>query len=75
MVVRVLDQFDATTDALEKRNKSPQGKYAAAYLRATFGAGAQLAESASGLLGAVANNVDLLQPAAQRAFSLLAKQG
>jgi AcrR family transcriptional regulator len=66
MVVRVLDEFDATTDALEKRSKSPQAKYATAYLRATFGAGTQLAESASGLLGAVANNVDLLQPAAQR---------
>lgn len=66
MVIRVLDQFDTATDAIAKRHKSQKGQYTTAYLRASFRPGDHLGESTSGLLAAVANNIDLLSPATER---------
>jgi AcrR family transcriptional regulator len=66
MVVRVMDQFDATTDAIAKNDNADPGRYTRAYVRAMFFAADQNGESAAGMFAAIANNVDLLAPATER---------
>jgi AcrR family transcriptional regulator len=64
LVLALLEQFDAATDALTAKDVSAKGSYTRAYARVSFNPRNNAPEAASGLLAAVTNNIDLLKPAA-----------
>lgn len=61
-----LDQFDAAADAVALRDAGQAGSYVRAYAKVSFNSRTNTNEAASGLLAAVTNNVDLLEPAVKR---------
>jgi AcrR family transcriptional regulator len=66
LLVNVLDAFDGATTAIIAKDGVARGGYAAAYAKASFDPRNNTPEAAAGLLAAATNNIDLLNPAADR---------
>jgi AcrR family transcriptional regulator len=62
----ILDGFDSATETVVKSSGVVNGSYSAAYARVSFDPRNNSPESTAGLLAAVANDIDLLAPAAER---------
>jgi AcrR family transcriptional regulator len=66
LLVNVLDRFDGATTAIMAKDGVALGGYAAAYAKASFDPRSNTPEAAAGLLAAVTNDINLLNPAADR---------
>ena len=66
MLESILDGFDHATSAITASDDSEFGGYAAAYAKVSFDPGNNRPEAAAGLLAAISNNLELLEPAAAR---------
>jgi AcrR family transcriptional regulator len=66
LVQALLDHFDAATEKLASSDAVSKGSYARAYAKVSFDPRNKSPEAAAGLLVAVANDIALLKPAAER---------
>ena len=66
LLTSILDGFDHATTAIMANDDTAQGGYATAYAKASFDPRNNTPDAAAGLLAALTNNLDLLNPAADR---------
>jgi AcrR family transcriptional regulator len=66
MLASVLDAFERATGSVVGNNANVNGSYASAYAQVSFDLRVDTLEAAAGMLAAVANDIDLLKPAAER---------